>query len=157
MLDQTAAYRTSAATTSSGVGQVVLLYRAAIRFAMRHLAALEKRDAEAAHLASVRCQAIVAGLQEVLDLSAGPIAVQLDALYEFVLRRLVAGNLGKDPKPTEEAVGVLRQLLDAWEAVAQQQAGAPQAASLVAASVAVPSAPVPPEAAPVSGRLIGAA
>jgi flagellar protein FliS len=117
MYDPTVAYRSAQVATSSPVGQVALLYEGAIRFATVHLAAIERRDPEAAHHASLRCQAIVAALQEVLDLSAGPIALQLDALYDFILRRLVAGNLAKDPAPTIEVLGLLRELHDAWRTI----------------------------------------
>ena len=38
-------------------------------------------------------------LRESLDLSSGEIAVQLDAIYDFIHRRLVAGNVSKTPGP----------------------------------------------------------
>ena len=117
MYDPTVAYRSAQVATSSPVGQVALLYEGAIRFATVHLAAIERRDPEAAHHASLRCQAIVAALQEVLDLSAGPIATQLDSLYAFMLERLAAGNITKMPAPTIEAIGLLRELSEAWQAI----------------------------------------
>ncbi len=124
MHDPASTYRTDQITTATPVGQVVLLLQGAIRFGRRHLEALERGDREAAHTASIRCQAIVAGLQEVLDFRAGPIASQLDAIYDFVLRRLVDGNLRGDPRPTEEALGLLRDLLEAWTEVAARQVAA---------------------------------
>ena len=65
-------------------GQIVLLYQGAIRFATQHLAFVERREIEKAHSASIRSQEIVAALRGSLDLSAGPIAIQLDQLYDFV-------------------------------------------------------------------------
>jgi flagellar secretion chaperone FliS len=122
MLDPTSAYRTTQVVGASKAGQIVLLYQGAIRFSVQHLAWIERGNVEQAHKSSVRAQEIVAALRESLDLSAGPIAAQLDLLYEFVLRRLMEGNLAKKPKPTEEAVQVLRGLLEAWEALAAQPA-----------------------------------
>jgi len=122
MLDPTAAYRTAQVVSASRAGQIVLLYEGAIRFGGQHLAFLERRDIEAAHRASIRCQDIVSALRGSLDLSAGPIAIQLDALYGFVLRRLIGGNVTKDPRPTEEALQVLRGLLDAWRQIAARPA-----------------------------------
>jgi flagellar protein FliS len=122
MLDPTAAYRTSQAASASGVGQIVLLYQGAIRFATQHLAFLERRNIEGAHNASIRSQEIVIALRTSLDLSAGPIAIQLSQLYSFVEDRLVAGNLTKDPRPTQEAIQVLRGLLEAWQEIAAQPA-----------------------------------
>ena len=66
----------------------------------------------------MRCQEIVNSLRGSLDLTAGPIAVQLDELYDFVLRRLMEGNMHKEAKPTEDALQVLRGLLEAWQELA---------------------------------------
>lgn len=118
MLYLTETYRSTQVTSSNPVGQVVLLYEGAIRHAMRHLAALERGDWEAAHNASLRAQAIVSGLQEVLDFSAGPLADQLDLLYDFIISRLVDGNIAKKPQPTEQAVTLLRDLQEAWRSIA---------------------------------------
>jgi len=122
MLDHTASYRASQVTGASRAGQVVLLYQGAIRFGLQHVASLQRHDVEAAHVASIRCQEIVQALRGSLDLAAGPIALQLDQLYDFVLRRLVAGNMAKQPEPTEEALHVLRGLLEAWQELAARPA-----------------------------------
>jgi flagellar protein FliS len=118
MLDPTSAYRTSQVVSASRAGQIVLLYQGAIRFGTQHLAFVERHDVEQAHRASIRCQEIVTSLRASLDLSAGPIAIQLDELYDFVLRRLADGNASKEQRPTEEALQVLRGLLDAWQELA---------------------------------------
>jgi flagellar protein FliS len=124
MLDPTAAYRTAQVVSSSRAGQIVLLYQGAIRFGAQNLAWLERHDIEQAHRSSIRCQEIVAALRSSLDLSAGPIAVQLDQLYDFVLRRLVDGNVSKEPKPTQEALQVLRGLLESWQELASRPVSA---------------------------------
>jgi flagellar protein FliS len=116
--DPTAAYRSAQVTTSSPAAQVVLLYEGAIRFASQSVARLEARDLEGAHAASVRAQAIVSALRESLDLSAGPVAAQLDALYDFMHRRLIDGNLSKQPGPALEVIDLLRSLAEAWRSIA---------------------------------------
>jgi len=122
MFDPTAAYRTAQVVSASRAGQIVLLYQGAIRFGTQHLAGLERHEIESAHRSSIRCQEIVAALRGSLDLSAGPIALQLDQLYDFVLRRLVEGNVSKEAKPTQEALQVLRGLLEAWQDLAARPA-----------------------------------
>jgi flagellar protein FliS len=126
MYTPTAGYRTTQITSSGPAGQIILLYQGAIRFGAQHLAALQRMDPEAAHHASIRAQAIVAELHQTLDLSAGPIAVQLGQLYGFVLDRLVEGNLSKTPKPTEDALFILRGLLEAWQAIATPVSSQPR-------------------------------
>jgi flagellar protein FliS len=116
--DPTAAYRSAQVTTSSPAAQVVLLYEGAIRFASQSIQRLDAGDLEGAHQASVRAQAIVSALRESLDLSAGDIAIRLDLLYEFIQRRLIAGNIAKSPEPVREAIGLLRDLAVAWRSIA---------------------------------------
>ena len=115
--DPTAAYRTAQVTTSSPAAQVVLLYEGAIRFAAQSVTRLEARDLAGAHTASLRSQAIISALRESLDLSAGDVATRLDALYDFMLNRLIAGNIAKQPGPALEVIDLLRGLLDAWRAI----------------------------------------
>jgi flagellar secretion chaperone FliS len=117
--DPTATYRTAQVTTSSPVAQVVLLYEGAIRFAAQSAVRLEQHDLEGAHNASIRAQAIISALRESLDLSAGDVALHLDGLYSYMYRRLVEGNLAKDPAPAREVIGLLRELLAAWRALAE--------------------------------------
>ncbi len=124
MNDMVSLYRTAQAVTSNPVERVVLLYEGAVRFAVRHIDALERGDYEAAHIASVRCQEIVAELQEVLDLEAGPIAHQLDAVYRFMLDRLVAGNIARKPAATTEVLELMRELLGSWQEVSRRMRSA---------------------------------
>jgi len=136
MLDPTSAYRTTQVVGASPVGQIVLLYQGAIRFGVQHLAWLDRREIEKAHAASIRAQEIVSALRGSLDLSAGPIAIQLDQLYDFVLRRLMDGNVKKDPRPTEEALRVLRGLLEGWQELAAGPAVVESSAPVAAAAPA---------------------
>jgi len=134
--DPTSAYRTAQVTTSSPAAQVVLLYEGAIRFASQSVSRLEAGDLEGAHTASLRAQAIISALRESLDLSAGEVAFRLDAVYDFMLGRLVAGNLGKQPGPALEVIDLLRGLLDAWRAISVPPPARPVAAAQVGAAAA---------------------
>jgi flagellar secretion chaperone FliS len=125
--DLTGVYRSAQVTTSSPAAQVVLLYEGAIRFAAQSVQRLQAKDLEGAHAASLRAQAIISALRESLDMSQGEIAIQLDAIYDFMLRRLVAANVGKQPGPVLEVIGLLRDLLESWRQVAQP---APAASTL---------------------------
>jgi flagellar protein FliS len=116
--DATAAYRTVQVSTSSPGAQVVLLYEGAIRYSAQFVQRQQAGDLEGAHTASIRAQAIVSALRESLDLSAGEVALQLDAIYDFVGRRLVAGNMAKQAGPALEAITLLRDLLEAWRTIA---------------------------------------
>jgi flagellar protein FliS len=141
--DPTATYRAAQVTTSSPAAQVVLLYEGAIRFSAMSVQRLQAKDLEGSHVASVRAQAIVSALRESLDLSAGAMAIQLDAIYDFMLQRLVAGNMAKQPGPAIEVIDLLRGLLEAWRAITAPSAPA-----------ASPATQRPPTAASIGG-LVG--
>jgi len=58
------------------------------------------------------------GLRASLDKKVGgEIALNLDALYEYMSTRLVIANLKNQPKILEEVHQLLKGLKDAWEAI----------------------------------------
>jgi flagellar secretion chaperone FliS len=118
------AYRQTQAQTAAPGELVVMLYRGAVRFISSAIEAIESRNIEAAHTNLVRAQAIITELSETLDLErGGEIARNLQAIYEFMNRRLIEANLRKDPAIAREVEALLRELLPAWEQIARQVAG----------------------------------
>ena len=64
-------------------------------------------------------QAIVAGLRGSLNFEAGgEIATNLDALYEYLERRLLQANLEADAGMLDEAATLLRQVKEGWDGIA---------------------------------------
>lgn len=62
--------------------------------------------------------AIIDGLRSSLDMSAGgEIAANLDALYDYMLRRLLDGNLDNDPAALDEVGKLLTELRDGWNGI----------------------------------------
>jgi flagellar protein FliS len=73
------------------------------------------------------------GLRESLDMkSGGSVAVNLDALYEYMSNRLLLANLNNDLERLEEVKRLLSELKDAWGAIesAPMTQAEPAAASL---------------------------
>lgn len=69
---------------------------------------------------------IVGGLREGLNLEAGgELAADLDALYDYIQRRLVETNRQSDPILVEEVISLLRPVKEAWDAIGN----APEAAA----------------------------
>lgn len=69
-----------------------------------------------------RALAIVDGLRLALDRErGGAIAGNLDALYDYIGRRLVQANAGNDAGMLEEIAGLLREIRGAWDAIAPQR------------------------------------
>lgn len=65
--------------------------------------------------------AIVNGLRTFLDKDAGgSLAADLDALYEYMSRRLLEANVGDDAAILDEVAGLLREIRSAWVAIADE-------------------------------------
>lgn len=80
------------------------------------------------------------GLRASLDKKVGgEIALSLDALYEYMSKRLLAANSANQPAMVEEVQGLLLQLKGAWDAigptVAAQAAGAAPVAPATTATM----------------------
>lgn len=65
-----------------------------------------------------RAIAIVEGLRGSLDFEAGgALAGNLDALYEYMGRRLLQANVADDAGMLDEVAGLLREISGAWDAI----------------------------------------
>lgn len=95
---------------------IVLLYEGAelaVRMAIRHIqdGDLEKKSAAIAKATSI----ILEGLRAALDpQQGGELAQQLDALYDYMIKRIMLAHLQNDTAPLHEVLGLLRELHEAW-------------------------------------------
>ncbi|BAU75705.1 Flagellar biosynthesis protein FliS [Metapseudomonas furukawaii] len=64
--------------------------------------------------------AIIGGLRNSLDFEqGGEIAPNLDALYDYMVSRLVEANLKSDAALVDEVSGLLRNVKTGWDGIAQ--------------------------------------
>jgi len=62
--------------------------------------------------------AIIDGLRSSLNMKdGGAIAENLDALYDYMLRRLLDANLDNDPAALDEVVKLLNELREGWNGI----------------------------------------
>jgi flagellar protein FliS len=114
------AYQTQSILTASPGQLVLLMYDGCLRFMAQARAGFalpedNPRRIETIHTALLRSQAIISELRANLDMEAGgDIAVNLDRLYDYHLRRLFECNLRKDEAPLIEVELLVRTLRDAW-------------------------------------------
>lgn len=64
---------------------------------------------------------VIEGLQASLNHSADArMSENFDALYAYMMRRLVQANLRDDESILDEVTGLLREIKEAWDAIADQ-------------------------------------
>jgi flagellar secretion chaperone FliS len=120
-------------STASPHALIVMLFDGAlvaVNSAMHHMRTGSVRDKG---MAISKAIAIIdTGLRASLDKSVGgEIAVNLDALYEYMSRRLVIANAQNDPAILEEVRGLLSDLKGAWDAIGATANQAGQTAEAV--------------------------
>lgn len=116
-LGQYQAYQTETATPED---RVALLYDGARRFTDRALTALEAKNFADVGLYTGKAQRILIELSGALDYSAGEIAHNLEALYEYWNWRLGQGLLKQDPTAFREVSATLMEMHGAWAEAAKQ-------------------------------------
>jgi flagellar protein FliS len=110
------AYRQNEVLTANPETVLLLLYAGAIRFLKQGIEALENKKLADKAKFIMRCHEICAELRAGLKLKeGGEVAVNLERLYEYVIDRLIQGNMKNEVKPLKEALDVLTTLNDAWE------------------------------------------
>jgi flagellar protein FliS len=120
------AYHQTQIQSQSPLELVVMLYDGALRFLQVAADATRRNDLVAKREGMSRSMAILAELQNTLNLQdGGAVAQSLDHLYTYINGRLIDANAQKDPAPMEEAIRLLRPLRDAWAQIASSP-GQPQ-------------------------------
>ncbi len=108
--------------TTANKGQlIVLLYRGAIKNMNKALAQIEEKDLEGKGNSLLLAQDIVLELLYALDEKligeGNELAQNLQRLYLYAYRRLVHANIHLESEPITEVIGLLQNLLEAWERV----------------------------------------
>ena len=81
-------------------------------------AALEKGDRAARAIAVTKAQKILFGLRDSLDFEAGgELALNLDSLYEYCLRRLVNAHAREDEEIFAEVMDLMVSIREAWKVI----------------------------------------
>lgn len=113
------AYYQTQVQSQSPLELVVMLYDGALRFMRLTADAIARRDLVAKRDALSKASAIVAELQNSLNMEAGgEIATNLDGLYDYVTGRLTEANARNATEPIEEAIRLMSTLRDAWAQIA---------------------------------------
>jgi len=114
-------YRKTNITTSDPVRLVIMCYEGVIDSLKLAKEKIKEKDYEKKAKAIIKAQDIIKELMCSLDFEkGGKIANNLDSLYNYMLRRILQGDLNKDVRPIDEVIGMFTELLSAWQEVASK-------------------------------------
>lgn len=112
-------YRKTNVTTSDPVKLVIMCYEGAIDSLKLAIEKMKEKDYEKKAKAIIKAQDIIDELLCSLDLEKGStIASHLSSLYNYMLRRIIHGDVHRDMGAIDEVIGMLNELLSAWREVA---------------------------------------
>lgn len=101
--------------TASKEELTLMLYEGGIKFLNQAIISLEKNDIVKANNLIIRVEDIVREFQLTLNHQYEGISKPLDALYDYMHRRLVEGNMQKDIEILNEVLGMFREMRDTWK------------------------------------------
>lgn len=110
-------------------GLITLLMDGALERMVKARAHMQRGETAAKGEAISRCIEILGGLRDSLDPKADPAMVgRLDALYDYMSRRLLQANMRDDTTLIDEVSQLLQQVRDSWVQIGPASA-APHAVS----------------------------
>lgn len=107
-------YKNNAILTASPQELTLMLYDGALKFCGQAIKAVEEGHVKEAHRLIVRVEDIIEEFQATLDKKYA-ISGNLDALYDYIYRRLVEANIQKDKAILEEVFELIKDLRDTWK------------------------------------------
>lgn len=123
-------YKENSIYTSTPEELTLMLYNGLIKSIMIAQKSVEGNEVERASNSLVRAQDIIQYFRNTLDMKY-EVSQGLDALYEYMFRRLVEANMKKDQVIIDEILGMAKELRDTWTQ-AMKLAKHPQKPHLVA-------------------------
>jgi flagellar secretion chaperone FliS len=108
------AYRKTRATTATPAQLIGMLYDALLVSLQRAVEALEEDRRMPATEQLVRSQRLVTELRCSLNFEAGELSRNLDNIYEYVWKQLVAANVSRDAGSVASCVSLIAPLRRAW-------------------------------------------
>ena len=107
--------------TTAGPGRLILIcYEGAISSLKAAREKYISREYEAKAETVQKAQSIISGLIQALDFENGDkIAKNLDALYNYMLRRIIEGDVKGDIRAFDEVIMMLGELESAWKEISR--------------------------------------
>ena len=107
-------YKENSIFTASPEELTLMLYNGLVKFIMRGIGSIEKKNIQEANTNIIKAQNIVSEFMNTLDMNY-EISGSLNSIYDYMLSRLIDANVAKDKDILEEVLGFAKVLRDTWE------------------------------------------
>lgn len=107
-------YKENSINTASPEELTLMLYNGLVKFIMKSMDAIQKKNMVEAHNSIIRAQDIVCEFMNTLNMNYA-LSTSLELIYDYMLRRLVEANTKKDESILAEVLGYAKLLRDTWE------------------------------------------
>ena len=107
-------YKENSIFTASPEELTLMLYNGLVKFIMRGMDSIEKREIQEANTNIIKAQNIVSEFMNTLDMQY-ELSASVNSIYDYMLRRLIDANVAKDKEILEEVLGFAKILRDTWE------------------------------------------
>jgi len=107
-------YKENSIYTASPEELTLMLYNGLVKFIMRGIDSIEKKNIQDANTNIIKAQNIVSEFMNTLDMNY-EISSSLYSIYDYMLRRLIDANIAKDKDILEEVLNFTKVLRDTWE------------------------------------------
>lgn len=108
-----ATYKKQSVTTMTPIEIVIKLYSETERELNRAVVFIEEKNFESANKSLSKSVDLIAALRSVLDVSL-PIGKNLDAIYDFLEKQIIAANMKKDTEIVKSLLPMVAELKDAF-------------------------------------------
>ena len=111
-------YNRNKILTASPAELTLMLYDAAVRFCDTAIETMEndKKNIQKINDYMKKAEDAIIELRMGLDMNV-PVAKEFDTVYDYIYRRLVEGNMQKDPEIVKEALKHIKKMRDTWKEV----------------------------------------
>jgi len=115
------AYKKTQIQTADQGRLILMCYDGAIGYLKQAQKAYAEKKYTAMNELLNKVQNILWELTAGLNYEAGEIAYNLDALYNYMIRRIIDATYNNTIEPTHEVVDYLQELRDTWQIIIQKQ------------------------------------
>ncbi len=115
------AYKKAQVQTADQGRLILMCYDGAINFLKQAQQCIADEDRQQQNHFLTKAQNILWELTNSLNYDAGEIAYNLDALYNYMIRRLLDADFRNDIEPVKEVIGHLQEMKESWETIILKQ------------------------------------